>query len=201
MLSWERQVQLRGLALDVLTLLLFVALMAGLSGARPALGQPVTLPDPATLFPGEADLPAGFEHQPQYDVALDEGPVLRLYRFYTRGTPEVPTEEHASILIGVAVNETVERAAIDFHDTVASWSRMGYGLSSLNVELGDEAVAGWDGVAAGSEYPKRGALVLARFGAIIAAVQWTDDPSKVTLDEVVTIARLIEERAYLSELG
>jgi hypothetical protein len=41
-----------------------------------------------------------------------------------------------------------------------------------------------------------GALVVARFGSIIALVQWIDDPDEVTMDEVISLARLIEDRAY-----
>lgn len=196
----SRRVRSKRLALDALTVLLFAALAAGLSATRPALGQSAEPLDLAMVLPSDDELPPGFEHQPQYDIRLEEGPVARIYRFYTRGDPEVPSDEHASILLAVTIADTIELATREFHDTIASWSRMGYGLSSFDGELGDEAVAGWDGIA-GGDYPKRGALVLARFGAITATVQWVDNPNAVTLDAVVDVAQLIERRAYAAQAG
>lgn len=186
------------ITLDALATLLFTALAVGLSVPQAASGQSTASVDPAWVLPGDDELPDGFAHQPQYDVMLEEESVARAYRFYTRGEPDIPFDDHASILLGVAIADTIEDAAGEFHDGIVSWTRMGYRLASIDVDLGDEAMAGWDGLASG-DYPKRGALVLARFGAVIAAVQWIDDPDEVTIDAVVDVARVIEQRAYAAQ--
>jgi hypothetical protein len=56
-------------------------------------------------------------------------------------------------------------------------------------------LTGWNGLAE-SDFSVLGALVVARFGSIIALVQWIDEPDEVTMDEVISLARLIEDRAY-----
>jgi hypothetical protein len=185
-----------GLAYDGLVALVFVSVVA--LAVLPSQVSGEASNDYSNLLPGDDELPAGFDHQPQYDVTLEEGGVLRIFRFYTRGEPEVPSDAHASILIGLAVSESTEAATREFHDTIASWSRMGYGLASFDEDLGDESVAGRDGIA-GGEYPKRAVLILTRFGRIMATVQWTDDPDAVTLDSVVEVMRLIEGRAYAAQ--
>jgi hypothetical protein len=181
--------------LGVVVVVLLLGAVAVAMPASMARGQEVISLDPSSLLPGDDELPTGFEHQVQYDMALEEAGVLRIYRFYTRGEPEVPSDDHASILLGVTVTESTDAATKEFHDAIAAWSRMGYGLASFDEELGDESVAGWDGMAAG-EYPKRAALIVTRFGRIIVMAQWTDDPNAVTLDSLVEVARLIEGRAY-----
>jgi hypothetical protein len=171
-----------------------VALLAALStGPRLAIGEPVQeLVDPADLLPPPEEIPEEFEHQAQHDRVLAEAGVVRVFRFYARGAPEVPTDEHASILLVVAQCESPQQARADFEETVASWSRMGYRLASLNGTLGDEAYAGEMMFFEGTDHPKQGLLLQFRLGSGHATVQWTDDPDEPVLEDALAIARLIE---------
>jgi hypothetical protein len=160
-------------------------------GLQPTAAEP----DPHAFLPPLDELPAGFEHQPKYDRVMTEEPgTVRAFRFFTRGAPQVATDEHASILLVVSVGESSERAAVEFSDAVTSWTRMGYDLAPLEGAIGDIAVAGWDVFFAGTDHPKEGALLHFRAGAVNATVQWTDDPGAITLEHVLAIARLIETR-------
>jgi len=172
-----------------------VALLAMLSaGPRLAFGEPVQQLDPADFLPPPEEIPEEFEHQAQHDRVFAEAGVVRVFRFYTRGAPEVPTDEHASILLVVALCESPQRAGADFQETVASWSWMGYRLASLNGALGDEAYAGEMMFFEGTDHPKQGLLLQFRLGSGHATVQWTDDPDEPVLGDALTIARLIEDR-------
>ncbi len=150
--------------------------------------------DPTTYLLPAGDLPEGFEHQPQNDRTLVESGVVRALRFFTRGNPEVPTEEHASILLGAAVIDSVDHAATDFQETIRTWTDLGYQLAPLEDEVGDEAMAGWDTLYPGTDHPKQAAIVLFRRGPVNGTVQWTDDPGEITLAHAVAIARLMELR-------
>jgi hypothetical protein len=158
------------------------------------LAQAPRQPDPLIYLLPAGDLPAGFEHQPEKDRRLDDPGVVRALRFYTRGAPEVPTADHASILLAVSVGESTERAVHDFQETVRTWMEMGYELSDIGTEVGLEGVFGWDTLYAGTDHPKRAAVLIFRQRMVSATVQWTDDPSEVTFDHALAIARLIELR-------
>ena len=164
------------------------------AGVHPVLVRSAEQSDPATYLLPAADLPEGFEHQPQNDRILVEPGVVRAVRFYTRGDPEVPTEEHASILLAAAVSDSGDQAAKDFHETIRTWTALGYELSPLEGEVRDEAAAGWDTLNVGTDHPKQTALLLFRRAAVNATVQWTDNPEEVTLAHAVAIARLMELR-------
>jgi hypothetical protein len=119
---------------------------------------------------------------------------VRALRFYTRGAPEVPTADHASILMAASVSDSAEDAALDFQQTVLTWTQMGYDLSELRAQVGEEAVFGWDTLYEGTDHPKRAALLLFRLWTVSGTVQWTDDPAEVTLDHALAVARLMELR-------
>ena len=162
--------------------------------AQSLRAQSVLQTDPAVYLLPLEDLPGGFEHQPQRDRTIVEPGVVRALRFYTRGAPEVPTEEHASILLAVSISDSADLAAMDFQQTVLTWTHLGYDLSPLENGVGEEAVAGWDLLYAGTDHPKQAALLFFRTGMVNATVQWTDDPDRVTLDHAIAIARLMELR-------
>ena len=105
------------------------------AGVHPVLVRSAEQSDPATYLLPAADLPEGFEHQPQNDRILVEPGVVRAVRFYTRGDPEVPTEEHASILLAAAVSDSGDQAAKDLHETIRTWTALGYELSPLEGEV------------------------------------------------------------------
>ena len=142
------------------------------------------------------DVPNGFEQQPQRDREIDEPQlgVTRAFRLYARGAPEVPTEDHASILLGAAISDSGEHAAADFAETAATWARMGYTLSPLQDVVGEEAIAGSDVLFDGTDHPKQAVLVLFHTGMVTATVQWTDRPGEVTVEHAAAIARLMELR-------
>ncbi len=119
---------------------------------------------------------------------------VRTIRLYTRGNPEMPSDEHASILLAVSLSDSVELAAADFQETIHTWTSLGYELSSVQGEVGDEAASGWDTMFVETEHPKQAALLLFRRGAVNAVVQWTDDPAEVTLDHAFAIGRQMELR-------
>ena len=150
--------------------------------------------DPTVYLLPVEDLPSGFEYQPDRDRTLVEADAVRAIRLYTRGNPEVPTDEHASILLAASVSDSVELAAADFQETIHTWTNLGYELSPVQNEVGDEAAAGWDTLFVGTEHPKQAALLLFRRGAVNAVVQWTDDPAEVTLDHAFVIGRQMELR-------
>jgi hypothetical protein len=150
-------------------------------------------------MPLQQELPDGFEHQPRYDrTFVEESGSVRVLRFFTRGSPEVATDEHASILLAVTIGASTERAAHEFSETVAGWGSKGYDLFAVDGAIGDTAVAGWDLLYASTDHPKEAALLHFRQGAVNATVQWTDDPGDVTLEHVLAIARLIEARCSLA---
>src|SRR6266508_4075170 len=84
------------------------------AGPRLALARPSQQADPTIYLLSPEDLPEGFEHQPQRDRTLAEPGVLRALRFFTRGAPEVPTEDHASILLAASVSDSAVYATVDF---------------------------------------------------------------------------------------
>jgi hypothetical protein len=161
---------------------------------RPVRAQTVVQSDPSTYLLPPEDLPEGFEHQPQRDRIIADPGTVRALRFYTRGAPEVPTEEHASILLAASISDSADLAAMDFQQTVLTWTNLGYDLAPLENGVGEESVAGWDLLYAGTDHPKQAALLLFRSGVVNATVQWTDDPDRVTLDHATAIARLMELR-------
>ena len=59
------------------------------AGVHPVLVRSAEQSDPATYLLPAADLPEGFEHQPQNDRTLVEPGAVRAIRFYTRGDPDV----------------------------------------------------------------------------------------------------------------
>lgn len=167
-----------------------------LAGVPPALVRSADGIDPARyLLPAE-DLPDGFEQQPQRDREVDEPRlgVTRAFRLYTRGAPEVPTDEHASILLSAAISDSREHAATDFQETVLSWTRMGYVLSPLGDAVGEETMAGSNTLFGTTDHPKQAVLVLFRMGPVNGAVQWTDRPGEVTVEHAVAMAQLMELR-------
>src|SRR5205807_5769 len=149
---------------------LTVMVLAMSAGAYPVLGISMQRPDPATFLLPAEDLPRGFEHQPQKDRTLEEPGAVRAIRFYTRGDPEIPTEEHGSILLAATVNDSVEQAEKDFQETIRTWTALGYDLSLLEGEVGDEAAAGWDTLNVGTDHPKQAAILLFRRAEISATV-------------------------------
>jgi hypothetical protein len=165
------------------------------AGVTPDASAAVQPADPTLYLLAPEDLPAGFEHQPDKDRFLTQPGGVRVVRFFARGAPDVPTEDHASILLAASVNDSAQQAATDFHDTVSTWTRLGYDLAPLVVDgIGDEAVAGWEMLYEGTDHPKRAVLILFRLGRVSAEVQWTDDPAEVTLEHAAAIARLMELR-------
>ncbi len=150
--------------------------------------------DPTVYLLPVEDLPAGFAYQPDRDRTLVEPGAVRTIRLYTRGNPEMPSDEHASILLAVSLSDSVELAAADFQETIHTWTSLGYELSSVQGEVGDEAASGWDTMFVETEHPKQAALLLFRRGAVNAVVQWTDDPAEVTLDHAFAIGRQMELR-------
>jgi hypothetical protein len=162
--------------------------------SRPSRAQSTVGVDPAIYLLPPEDLPEGFEHQPHRDRTITEPGISRALRFYTRGAPEVPTEEHASILLAASISDSADLAAMDFQQTVLTWTSLGYDLEPLENAVGEEAVSGWDLLYVNTEHPKQAALLLFRAGIVNATVQWTDEPDRVTLDHAATVARLMELR-------
>ena len=162
--------------------------------ASQTLVQSAQQADPTVYLLDAADLPEGFEHQRQNDRTLVEPTMVRAVRFFTRGNPELPTDEHASILLAASVSDSVAQAEAEFQQTTATWASLGYQLAPLEGEVGDEAVAGWDALYFGTDHPKQAALLLFRRAAVNATVQWTDDPTEVTLAHAVAIGRLMDLR-------
>lgn len=114
--------------------LALIFLLASTGPSRLLLAQSDRQIDPSAFLLPPEDLPAGFEHQPERDRTLEEAAVVRALRFYTRGAPEVPTADHASILMAASVSDSAEDAAMDFQQTVLTWTQMGYELSELGAE-------------------------------------------------------------------
>ena len=172
-----------------------LSLLLALPGeARNTFAQSAGRTDPAVYLLPPEDLPEGFEHQLQNDRTLTEPGIVRAVRFYTRGDPELPTNEHASILLAVSVSDSVQQAAAEFQQTIVTWTQLGYELLPLENEVGDEAVSSWDILYPGTDHPKEAALILFRRADVNATVQWTDDPGEVTLAHALAIARLMELR-------
>ena len=193
----EQAHRLRVMSGNKIQILLSLSLtLALLVGVRPAIVRSSPAPDPAAYLLRPEDVPNGFEQQPQRDREIDEPQlgVTRAFRLYARGAPEVPTEDHASILLGAAVSDSGEHAAADFAETAATWARMGYTLSPLKDAVGEEAIAGSDMLFEGTDHPKQAVLVLFHTGMVNATVQWTDRPGKVTVEHAAAIARLMELR-------
>jgi hypothetical protein len=174
----------------------FCLTIALLAGIQPAFVRSDGNTDPARYLLPPEDMPAGFEPQPQRDREVDDPTlgVTRAFRLYTHGLPDVPTEEHASIMLAAAISDAPDHASADFDETVSSWSRMGYALSPVGNAVGEEAVAGSHMLFEGTDHPKQAVLVLFHLGMVNAAVQWTDQPGEVTVDHAVAIARRMELR-------
>jgi hypothetical protein len=174
-----------------LALIAVLAAPTALAGRNPGVEAPG---EASTLLPAPEELPAGFSRQPQYDRNLEEPGVRRAIRFYTRDDPESATDAHASILVEVAISDSPDAAAGEFHETSASWERMGYDLAPLGL-VGDEAMSGVSMFFRETNHLKEGALVEFRSGLVTATVQYIDNPGSGAQDGALSVARLIEERA------
>jgi hypothetical protein len=140
------------------------------------------------------EVPAGFEHREDRDVNLSMPGVERATRFYTRGDPEVPTEEHASLLVAVAVSDQPSDAREEFETAMAGWTTRDFAFESLGRSLGDQAMLGRSTYFRDSLHPKEAILILFRDDRINVAVQWTDDFSQPNADNALWIAEVIGQR-------
>ena len=141
------------------------------------------------------EVPPEFEHREERDLNMTLPGVERATRFYTRGDPEVPTEEHASLLVSIAVSEQMAEAQDEFETAPDGWTTRGFTFEPLGLPLGDQAVLGRATFFADSRHPKEAILVLFRAGRINVAVQWTDDFDLPNLDSALWVAERIAERA------
>jgi len=149
--------------------------------------------DATVYLLSEEDLPSGFEHQPQNDRTVAEPGSVREVRFFTRGEPEAPTEEHASILVAATVSSSPAEATSEFARTVDTWTNLGYQLVPLDA-VGDEAVTGADMLYGGTDHPKQATLLLFRRAHVNGTVQWTDDPGEVMTADALALARTMQAR-------
>ena len=100
----------------------------------------------------------------------------------------MPTEEHASLLISVAVSEQMADAQDEFVTAADGWTTRSFTFEPLGLPLGDQAVLGRATFFADSLHPKEAILVLFRAGRINVAVQWTDDFGRSNLDSALWVA-------------
>ncbi|HZT09385.1 MAG TPA: hypothetical protein VFC51_20360 [Chloroflexota bacterium] len=140
-------------------------------------------------------VPSGFRHEPKFDQQLGADGTLRILRMYTRGDPDAPTGDHASLLVSVAVSDTLDEARQEFADVVSGLEGKGYTVIPLDGMLGDEAVARtWD-LYTGTNHPKSAAAVHFRSGTVTIAVQWTDNPDQPVLEMALATARALATQA------
>jgi hypothetical protein len=140
------------------------------------------------------EVPSGFEHREERDVNMSMPGVERATRFFTRGDPQVPTEEHASLLVAVAVSNQLGDAHEEFITATEGWTTRDYVFEPLALPLGEEAVLGRTTYFKDSLHPKEAILILFRSGRINAAIQWTDDFDQPNADNALWVAERIEAR-------
>ncbi len=181
------------------TCLLF-ALLLSLGVAAPALAQDRSrgrAEAAEAYLPTPNAIPEGFEQQRQYDRVLEETGITRVIRLYTRDHPEIPTDQHASILLSVAVSDSVEAAMREYQDVLAGLQDKGYGVTSLDGAVGEQALGTqWD-LFPGTDHPKTTGLVHYRSGSLNISVQWTDDLDKPVLQWALSAAQALESREPL----
>jgi hypothetical protein len=115
---------------------------------------------------------------------------------YARGNPEAPTDEHASLLVSVAVSDSATAAVGEFQDAVAALEAKGADIASVDT-VGQEAVTAEWTLYPDTDHPKTVGSVLFRSGSATVTVQWTDDPDQPVLDRALDVARALESQSPL----